>query len=93
VGEDVGRLDSESDVGLDAIVRTNPLSGIDGVNAVVMRAPPVDVVIVRRDELARGGHVLLDEFEGTESSKSMEECGRCDYPVARESPVWCCRPC
>jgi hypothetical protein len=35
----VGRLDSEIDVGLDAIVRTNPLSGIDGVNAVWSREP------------------------------------------------------
>jgi hypothetical protein len=98
VGEDVGRLDSERDVGLtalgllvvvssgtkqdldsaelDAVVRTYPLSGFDGVNAVVMRAPPVDVVTVRRDELTRRGHVFLDQLEGTEGTKSMEECGR-----------------
>jgi hypothetical protein len=42
----------------------------DCVNAVVMRAPPFDVVTVRRDELTRKGHVLLDKLEGTESSKT-----------------------
>jgi hypothetical protein len=34
------------------------LGCFDCVNAVVMRAPPFDVVTVRRDELTRKGHVL-----------------------------------